>query len=163
MEIPFRFLFIGHISIYMARRHSRQQFSSGRSICYTKHTTAPSKLMAVPWTKWGKGKVSQIIAKKIGVSTATYKRGKKKKGSLRSGTIGMTNVYNQIKSNCTRSLNYYRICLNKLSIRCRNNRAQMYCFFILSFVDGFSRIVILKDVSVVWIGRSSSGPLSEQW
>ncbi len=52
-----------------------------------------------------KGKVSQIIAKKIGVSTATYERGKKiiekgteeQKSSLRRGTIGMTNVYNQIR------------------------------------------------------------------
>ncbi|PWU81204.1 MAG: hypothetical protein DLM72_08090 [Candidatus Nitrosopolaris wilkensis] len=52
-----------------------------------------------------KGKVSQIIAKKIGVSTATYERGKKiiekgtedQKNSLRRGTMGMTNVYNQIR------------------------------------------------------------------
>ncbi len=52
-----------------------------------------------------KGKVSQIIAKKIGVSTATYERGKKiiekgnegQKCSLRRGTIGMINVYNQIR------------------------------------------------------------------
>ena len=52
-----------------------------------------------------KGKVSQIIAKKIGVSTATYERGRKiiekgteeQKSSLRRGTIGMTNVYNQIR------------------------------------------------------------------
>jgi ParB-like chromosome segregation protein Spo0J len=52
-----------------------------------------------------KGKVSQIIAKKIGVSTATYERGKKiiekgteeQKSSLRRGTIGLINVYNQIR------------------------------------------------------------------
>ncbi len=52
-----------------------------------------------------KGKVSQIIAKKIGVSTATYERGKKiiqkgtedQKNSLRRGNIGLTNVYNQIR------------------------------------------------------------------
>jgi len=52
-----------------------------------------------------KGKVSQIIAKKIGVSTATYERGRKiiekgteeQKSNLRSGTIGMANVYNQIR------------------------------------------------------------------
>jgi hypothetical protein len=52
-----------------------------------------------------KGKVSQIIAKKIGVSTATYERGRKiiekgteeQKSSLRRGTIGLTNVYNQIR------------------------------------------------------------------
>src|SRR5215469_8407878 len=52
-----------------------------------------------------KGKVSQIIAKKIGVSTATYERGKKiiekgteeQKSNLRSGTIGMASVYYQIK------------------------------------------------------------------
>ncbi len=52
-----------------------------------------------------KGKVSEIIAKKIGVSTATYERGKKiiekgteeQKNSLRKDTIGITNVYNQIR------------------------------------------------------------------
>jgi len=52
-----------------------------------------------------KGKASQIIAKKIGISTATYERGRKiiekgtdeLKSSLRRGTIGMTNVYNQIR------------------------------------------------------------------
>jgi 16S rRNA G966 N2-methylase RsmD len=52
-----------------------------------------------------KGKVSKIIAKKIGVSTATYERGKKiiekgteeQKNSLRKDTIGITNVYNQIR------------------------------------------------------------------
>ena len=52
-----------------------------------------------------KGKVSEIIAKKIGVSTATYERGKKiiekgtedQKNNLRKDTIGITNVYNQIR------------------------------------------------------------------
>ena len=52
-----------------------------------------------------KGKVSKIIAKKIGVSTATYERGKKiiekgtedQKNNLRKDTIGITNVYNQIR------------------------------------------------------------------
>jgi ParB-like chromosome segregation protein Spo0J len=50
-----------------------------------------------------KGKVSQIIAKKIGVSTATYERGKKiiEKGTEEQknnlSTIGMANVYNQIR------------------------------------------------------------------
>jgi ParB-like chromosome segregation protein Spo0J len=52
-----------------------------------------------------KGKVSEIIAKKIGVSTATYERGKKiiekgtedQKISLRKDTIGITKVYNQIR------------------------------------------------------------------
>jgi hypothetical protein len=52
-----------------------------------------------------KGKVSEIIAKKIGVSTTTYERGKKiiekgtedQKNNLRKDAIGITNVYNQIK------------------------------------------------------------------
>jgi len=52
-----------------------------------------------------KGKTSEIIAKKIGVSTTTYERGKKiiekgtedQKNSLRKDTIGITNVYNQIR------------------------------------------------------------------
>lgn len=52
-----------------------------------------------------KGKTSEIIAKMIGVSTATYERGKKviekgtedQKNSLRRNTIGITNVYNQIR------------------------------------------------------------------
>jgi DNA modification methylase len=52
-----------------------------------------------------KGKVSEIIAKKIGVSTATYERGKKimeegtedQKNSLRRDTVGITYVYNQIR------------------------------------------------------------------
>jgi len=52
-----------------------------------------------------KGKVSQIIAKKIGVSSATYERGKKiiekateeQKLTLRTGVIGITKVYNQIR------------------------------------------------------------------
>jgi ParB-like chromosome segregation protein Spo0J len=52
-----------------------------------------------------KGKVSEIIAKKIGVSTATYERGEKiiekgtedQKNNLRKDTIGITNVYNQIR------------------------------------------------------------------
>lgn len=52
-----------------------------------------------------KGKVSQIIAKKIGVSSATYERGKKiiekateeQKLTLRNGAMGITKVYNQIR------------------------------------------------------------------
>ncbi|MDQ6863929.1 MAG: ParB N-terminal domain-containing protein [Thermoproteota archaeon] len=52
-----------------------------------------------------KGKVSKIIAKKIGVSTATYERGKKiigkgtedQRNSLRRDTVGITRVYNQIR------------------------------------------------------------------
>ena len=52
-----------------------------------------------------KGKVSKIIAKKIGVSTATYERGKKiiekgtedQRNSLRRDTVGITSVYNQIR------------------------------------------------------------------
>ncbi len=52
-----------------------------------------------------KGKTSEIIAKKIGVSTATYERGKKiiergtkdQKNSLRRDTVGITSVYNQIR------------------------------------------------------------------
>ncbi len=52
-----------------------------------------------------KGKVSEIIAKKIGVSTATYERGKKiiekgtedQKNSLRKDTIGITKVYSLIR------------------------------------------------------------------
>jgi site-specific DNA-methyltransferase (adenine-specific) len=52
-----------------------------------------------------KGKVSEIIAKNIGVSTTTYERGKKiiekgtedQKNNLRKDIIGITNVYNQIR------------------------------------------------------------------
>jgi ParB-like chromosome segregation protein Spo0J len=52
-----------------------------------------------------KGKVSEIIAKKIGVSAATYERGKKiiekgtedQKNNLRKDSVGITNVYNQIR------------------------------------------------------------------
>jgi 16S rRNA G966 N2-methylase RsmD len=52
-----------------------------------------------------KGKVAEIIAKKIGVSTTTYERGKKiiekgtedQKNNLRKDIIGITNVYNQIR------------------------------------------------------------------
>jgi ParB-like chromosome segregation protein Spo0J len=52
-----------------------------------------------------KGKVSKIIARKIGVSAATYERGKKiiekgtenQKNNLRKDTIGITSVYNQIR------------------------------------------------------------------
>jgi ParB-like chromosome segregation protein Spo0J len=52
-----------------------------------------------------KGKTSEIIAKKIGVSTATYERGKKiiergtedQKNCLRRDTVGITSVYNQIR------------------------------------------------------------------
>jgi hypothetical protein len=52
-----------------------------------------------------KGKVFEIIAKKIGVSTPTYERSKKiiekgtedQKNNLRKDTIGITNVYNQIR------------------------------------------------------------------
>ena len=52
-----------------------------------------------------KGKTSEIIAKKIGLSASTYERGKRiiekgteeQKNSLRRGTIGITNVYNQIR------------------------------------------------------------------
>jgi hypothetical protein len=52
-----------------------------------------------------KGKVSQIIAKRIGVSSATYERGKKiiekttegQKLTLRTGDIGIMKVYNQIR------------------------------------------------------------------
>jgi 16S rRNA G966 N2-methylase RsmD len=53
----------------------------------------------------GKGKVSQIIAKRIGVSSATYERGKKiiekategQKLTFRTGDIGIMKVYNQIR------------------------------------------------------------------
>jgi disulfide oxidoreductase YuzD len=59
-----------------------------------------------------KGKVSQIIAKKIGVSSATYERGKKiiekaaegEKLALRKGDVGITTVYNKIRKQETDQL-----------------------------------------------------------